>query len=93
MHPTKAELEDVWNKGSVGWLRDYSKKSSKKNHVPRKVKVRFYRKEYVHEIEEVVWAKKSESASDHSWGVIQKHFPDYKTRPSDCYEVSWTDPR
>lgn len=93
MHPTKAELEAVWNGNELDWLRNYGKKTSKKNHVPRRLKVRFYRKEYVHEIEETVWAKRSESASDHSWAVIRKHFPDHKTMPSDTYEISWSDPR
>lgn len=90
VHPSKAELERVWESGPIDWLKDYSKKSRKG--MPRIVKIRFYNKQYVHEIEQLVWAKKSDTPHNFSYAILAQHFPGNKDWPTSNYEITWRAP-
>ena len=80
----KKQLEAIWNSREIGWLQQQNKNSKKKEQ--RKIRITFYEKVTVHTIEETVWVSKKDVASNFSWQVISRHFPNHKDLPSSSYE-------
>ena len=84
---TKEQLEAIWNSSDIGWLKRNAKAS--KGREQRKIKITFYNKVPVHTIEDTVWVSKKDLASNFSWTLIHKHFPDTKQWPSNTYECQF----
>lgn len=80
VYPTKADLEEIWQTGPVGWLKDHSKKTDKKTAFI--VTLRPYEKKYLPEIITTVWAKSRDkiSAEDYRAALLAS-YPDSNTRP------------
>jgi hypothetical protein len=82
---TKEQLEAVWNSRDIGWLQSQKKQS--KNREQRKIRITFYEKVPVHTIEETVWVSKKDTASNFSWAILGRHFPNHKDFPTSSYET------
>ena len=82
---TKEQLEAIWNSRDIGWLQRQKKQS--KNKEQRKVQITFYEKVPKHTIEETVWAGKKDTASNFSWAILSRHFPNHRDYPTNSYEV------
>jgi hypothetical protein len=82
---TKEQLEAIWNSTDIGWLQRQKKQS--KNREQRKVQITFYEKVPKHTIEETVWASKKDVASNFSWAILGRHFPNHRDFPTSTYET------
>jgi len=82
---TKEQLEAIWNSRDIGWLQ--RQKTQSKNKEQRKVRITFYEKVPKHTIEETVWVGKKDTASNFSWAILARHFPNHKDYPTSSYET------
>ena len=64
MYPSKQELEEIWNSGPIGWLKEHSKDI--KNKRPYKVSyIPYVQTELTeHEVSMTVWAKSPSRAQE-----------------------------
>jgi len=81
----KEDLEKIWNSSEIGWLQRHNNNSRKKEQ--RKVRITFYEKVPKHIIEETVWAGKKDIASNFSWAILGRHFPNHRDFPTSSYET------
>ena len=74
--PSKDQLEEVWQKGSVGWLKNYNKTA--RNKKPYTLVAKVYTKQYLDPVEITVWAKDSKAAMKETWqlsSAVRQKYP------------------
>jgi hypothetical protein len=85
-HPSREELEKVWQSGSVGWLKNRNKNTKGKK--PHTIVAKVYSKQYLDSVEITVLAKNSAAAMKETWRLSSAVREKY---PHDQYKgITWS---
>jgi hypothetical protein len=76
VHPSKEELERVWNEEQPGWLKDFSKRTKKMKAF--NVTLKPYTKQYLEPVSKVVYAKNAKQAEwERPYDEMRKKYPEH----------------